>query len=260
MKKIEIKKLNFTLIELLVVIAIIAILASMLLPALNQARDKAKQIACASNQKQIGLGIIQYSNDNADCSVPYSIEYSSDNYVYWWRQITTGADTSKGFLSPYVKMPAHQEKDETIMSCPAEPIQRFSGKLSTEPDGIITFSYGINKGVSCRLKEDGTWQGFAGRTGKQWKRTAFKHPSRTMQLMDSENSVSLTDYVYGFNSTSYKFDIRHNNTINVLFVDGHMQNIPRSDFLGGIPSNTNSKHVGDSLSDNILKYISWPDV
>ncbi|MBN2451808.1 MAG: DUF1559 domain-containing protein [Lentisphaeria bacterium] len=71
---------RFTLIELLVVIAIIAILAAMLLPALAQAREKARAISCVSNAKQITLGAFMYADDNKE-TLPCA---RMDSGAVWW--------------------------------------------------------------------------------------------------------------------------------------------------------------------------------
>ena len=96
------RKNRFTIIELLTVISVIAILAALLLPALNKARMRAKSSGCINNQKQLGLGFQMYCTDNADFLPPVSNGSATSSTAPFWPKLLMGeapnGTNSKGFL------------------------------------------------------------------------------------------------------------------------------------------------------------------
>ncbi|BDI31192.1 hypothetical protein CCAX7_32430 [Capsulimonas corticalis] len=148
---------GFTLIELLVVIAIIAILAAILFPVFAKAREKARQISCASNLRQIGIGILQYVQDN------------DENYPTGAQNCPLGQGWA-GRVYPYIKSTA-------VFKCPDDP-------SPAPPTGSYTLSYSANFNF---LRTDG---GSANDPHSGQNLASLRSPAKTVFLCETEGDYA----------------------------------------------------------------------
>ena len=166
------KRVAFTLIELLVVIAIIAILAAILFPVFAQAREKARAISCLSNERQVGMAMIQYVQDY-DEIYPNGININGNKRVW-------PAEGWAGLCQPYIKNAA-------IFKCPSDTTASVSAT-----DLVVSYGYNSNLVGFIEKENDPAPSGQA--------LAALASPARTVQLFEVANiTANVSDNREGAN-------------------------------------------------------------
>ena len=217
----RVKPNGFTLIELLVVIAIIAILAAILLPALNSARERGRATGCASNLKQLGYGAAMYEDNFDGYMVPHLLydESQEDGYV------TFAYYTNKMYLnSPLSYICPSKERNVLGKTMGATFSTGYGGSYFT-----ITGSYWVSK--TGGAPEFSNWQYVPPKT------TELGTHSTTVHCADTYNYSDPT--IGGAAMESRKKDNgiaiygQHQNSCNIVWCDGSVRSVKFADPLNG---------------------------
>ena len=199
---------NFTLIELLVVIAIIAILAALLLPALNMARAKARDVTCLNNLKQIGMGFFAYYDGNNEyIPQPQNTEKA---YQKW-----------QDFILPYLTGNGGKRSGDYLGFYPTKSDLYIDNGV---PVGSFRCPAQASASVDDRFKHYGmnnNLRDTSGATTKPLKVTRIK-PGNFSQRLLAADSGNPWDAAVDYAAILNKFDPdRHQGRANIAFLDGH---------------------------------------